>query len=79
MAATCTGVICEVTFNMCVRGYHIYQDEWMPEMGETLSCCRELANIHDPFAIKVMKAGAIVGHLPKKSVPLVHYSLGKVE
>ena len=63
MAATCTGAICEVTFNMCVRGYHIYQDEWTPEMGETLSCYRELANIH---AIKVMKAGAIVGHLPKK-------------
>ena len=29
------------------------------------SCYPELSNIHDPFAIKVMKAGAIVGHLPK--------------
>ena len=64
MAAT--GLICEVTFNTCVRGYHIYQDEWTPVLDETLSCCRELANIHDPFAIKVMKAGTIVGHLPKK-------------
>ena len=64
MAAT--GVICEATFNTCVRGYHIYQDEWTPVLDETLSCCRELANIHDHFAVKVMKAGAIVGHLPKK-------------
>ena len=67
MAATCTGAICEVTFNTCVRGYHIYQDEWTPEMGETLSCCRELANIHDPFAIKVMKAGAIVWPFAEKN------------
>jgi len=62
------GVICETTFSMhmCVRGFHMYQDEWTPMLHETLSCCRELANVHNPFAIKVMKVGAIVGHLPKK-------------
>ena len=35
-------------------------------LDETLSCCHELANMHDPFAVKVMKADATVGHLPKK-------------
>ena len=44
----------------------MYQDEWTPVLHETLSCCRELANIHDPFAAKVMKAGSTVGHLLKK-------------
>ena len=35
-------------------------------LDETLSCCCELAKLHDPFAVKVMKAGSTVGHLPKK-------------
>ena len=49
MAAT--GVICEVTFNTCIKGYHIYQDEWTPVLDEMLSCCSELANIHDPYPL----------------------------
>ena len=44
----------------------MYQGDWTPMLDETLSYCRELANMHDPFAIKVMKADAIVGHLLKK-------------
>ena len=51
-------VICETTFSTCIRGYHVYQDEWTPILDKTLSCCRELANVHDPFAVKVMKADA---------------------
>ena len=31
-----------------------------------LACQRETGNTHDPFAVKVMKCGSIVGHLPKK-------------
>ena len=52
------GVLCETTFSTCIRGYHVYQDEWTPILDETLSCCRELANVRDPFAVKVMKADA---------------------
>ena len=46
------GVICEISFSTCIRGYHVYQDEWTPMLDETLLCCRELANVHDPFAVK---------------------------
>ena len=35
-------------------------------MGETLSCSRETSNLHDPFAVKVLKTDEVVGHLPKK-------------
>ena len=35
-------------------------------LDEMLSCCRKFANVHNPFTIKVMKAGITVGHLPKK-------------
>jgi len=56
----------ETVYDTCVRGYHVYQEVWVPAMDETLSCCREVGNPHDPFAVKVMKAGMTVGHLPKK-------------
>ena len=53
-------------FDSCVRGYHVYKDGWSPVRDETLACQRETGNAHDPFAVKVVKSGSIVGHLPKK-------------
>ena len=49
-------------------------------MGETLSCCHELANIHDPFAIKMMKAGVIVDLLLKNQFHLfiIHWEIGVI-
>ena len=44
----------------------MYQDEWTPVLDVTLSCYYDLTNVHDPFAMKVMKAGSTVGHLLKK-------------
>ena len=35
----------------------------MPMLDEMLLCCCKLTNVHYPFAVKVMKAGAIVSHL----------------
>ena len=32
-----------------VRGFHVYRSVW------TLSCSREASNLHDPFAVKVLK------------------------
>jgi len=34
MAAT--GGAFETTFDLYVRGFHVYQDEWMPVRGEIL-------------------------------------------
>ena len=50
----------------CVRGFHVYKSIWTPFIGETLSCSRETTNLHDPFAVKVLKTDEIVGHLPKR-------------
>ena len=60
-----TGVF-EAAYDTCVRGYHVYQDVWVPVMDEMFSCFREDGNPHDPFAMKVTKAGITVGHLPNK-------------
>ena len=35
-------------------------------MEEFLQCARETNNIHDPFAVAVLKDNIIVGHIPKK-------------
>uniref|UniRef100_A0A1X7TR33 Uncharacterized protein n=1 Tax=Amphimedon queenslandica TaxID=400682 RepID=A0A1X7TR33_AMPQE len=61
-----SGSIIRYEFPSCIRGYHVYQERWTPFIGETLSCARETNNRHDQFAVKVMKSGTIVGHLPRK-------------
>ena len=49
----------------------MYQNDWIPVLGEVLQCSHEVGNAHDPYAVKVMKAGmragTMVGHLPKKT------------
>ena len=39
-------------FESCVRGHHIYKNIWNP-LGEELTCCREVENTQDPFAVAV--------------------------
>ena len=56
----------ETKFRTCVRGYHVYQNDWNLALGEVLQCSREVGNAHNPYAVKVMKAGTTIGHLPKK-------------
>jgi len=50
----------------CVRGYHVYQEEWTPVLGETLPCTCELGNAHYIVAVKMTKVGVTVGHVSKK-------------
>ena len=49
----------------------MYQNNWIPVLGEVLQCSRKVGNAHNPYAMKVMKAGmragTMVGHLPKKT------------
>ena len=53
-------------FQSCIRGFHVYKSTWTPFIGETLLCSRETSNLHNQFAVKVVKTDMIVGHLPKK-------------
>ena len=50
----------------CVRGYHIYQDQWEAAIGEELECHHERGNAADAYAVSVMREGTIIGHLPRK-------------
>ena len=50
-----------------VRGHHVFKDIWSSMLGEELECIRETGNVHDLYAVGVVKTGTgTVGHLPKK-------------
>ena len=45
----------EYTFESVVRGYHIYQEIWTAQDGKVLQCRKERSNLHDPFAVAMVK------------------------
>ena len=52
----------------CIQGFHVYQDNFTPILGERLVCKNELGNPRDWYAVAVCKAGDeihVVGHLPR--------------
>ena len=52
--------------NSAVRGHHIYKDIWSSVHSEEFHCKHEISNVHDLYAVSVIKHGmGIVGHLPK--------------
>ena len=51
----------------CVRGYHVYGEEWIAVLGEELFCEWEIGNVVDRYTVAVKKdSGETVGHVPKK-------------
>ena len=52
-----------------VRGYHAYQDKWLPVQGDVLLLARELTNATDKLAVAVIKSGDVVGHVPYNLAP----------
>ena len=51
--------------NSCIRGYHVFQEHWLPIIGERLECKRESGNPRDRSVcrIAVCKGDEIVGHV----------------
>ena len=47
---------------------------WISITAEILSVTTDLANRHDHFAVAVLKAGGIVGHVPKEVSRLFYFS-----
>ena len=45
---------------------NFYECAWTPTHHELLHYSCAEGNVHDPYAVKVMKSGVVVGHLPKK-------------
>jgi hypothetical protein len=54
----------ELDLPSCVRGYHEYKSIWNPAIGQEFRCVRERGNQKDRYAVAVIDAGIVVGHLP---------------
>ena len=52
------------SFESVIRGYHVYKDTWESCIGEGLVCKRERHNVYGLFAMAVLKADNVVGHIP---------------
>ena len=64
-------------YESVICGHHVYKRVWTPITAEILSVITDLANRHNHFAVAVLKAGAIVGHVPKE-VSRVFYEVSRV-
>ena len=55
-------------FTAAIRGYHVYQKFWQPELIETLVCIHERGNEFDAFSVQTARAldNATVRHLPRE-------------
>ena len=55
-------------FTAAIRGYHVYQKFWQPQLNETLVCIHERGTEFDAFSAKTVLAldNAAVGHLPRE-------------
>lgn len=68
-------------YESVIRGHHIYKRIWTPTITEILSVNFDPANRHDHFTIAVLKAGAVVGHVPREVSRIFYFFLtsgGKV-
>ena len=56
-----------VSFNLdsFIKGYHVYQEVWSPELHKMLSAVPEPRNIVDKYAVSVQRDDEVVGHLMK--------------
>lgn len=48
-----------------VKGYHAYQNEWVPVVNENLRARTEPENVVDKYAVCVLSGEDVVGHLKK--------------
>ena len=60
-----------------VRGHHVYKAAWSSYIGEELPVQREVNNIHDDFAVAVLKNSNTVGHVPWEISRVCWYFLHK--
>ena len=54
----------QASVDYCMHGFHMYQDVWLPVVGETLPGHREDDNSEDQYAVAYYKSKEVVGHVP---------------
>ena len=74
---TVSDCCCEVS--SFIRGLHVYKAVWTPTLGEVLLLRREPENVHDKYAVAVVKpeGNSTVGHIPYNLAPIVSSFLSR--
>ena len=67
--------ISSVDITSFIRGYHAYQETWLPRVGEVLVLEREPLNSVDKYAVAIVKDGTVVGHVPRNFSALFFHFL----
>ena len=65
-----------------VRGYHVYKEDWSPNIGDRFGVEVEETNIHDRYAVAVVVNDHIMGHPLTSQVSTSHhveFTLTKLE
>ena len=52
-----------MAIDSCVNGHHSLKPTWIPTLHEELRCCKDV-NLHNQYAVAVVKGDTIVGHVP---------------
>ena len=72
MSSTNTRVIMyTVKLNSCVRGYHVYKENWTAGIGKVLSCARNRGNREDPYAVAIEPSLVFAQFLYENVAPLL--------
>ena len=58
-----------------IRGYHAYQENWLPSVGENLVLEREPLNPVDGYAVTIVRSGTDVGYVPRNLSALFFHFL----
>ena len=62
-----------------IRGFHVYKNVWVTQLGEILDAVKEDANIHDRFAVAIIHNDlGVVGHVPMKISKLCSAFLSRI-
>ena len=62
-------------YESVIRGHHIYNSIWTPIVEETLSLISDDMNVHDIYAIGLVKGEVIVSHAPREVSKIFHFFL----
>ena len=58
-----------------IRGYHVYKDEWTPDVGDGFDGRIDKDNRFDRYAVAVIVSDNVVGHVPREISKIVYYFL----
>ena len=58
-----------------IRGYHVYKDEWTPDVGDGFDGRIDKDNRFDRYTVAVIVSDNVVGHVPREISKIVYYFL----